>query len=157
MHILKCFAHLRHFCVQAVPAPLPRVIKERQERKAGYEATNKDVVKWQPIVKVSYMNSQEQEVNCETTNQDVAKSAAHLEDELPRNLSEAAHQIPFTCFYCSITVLLSLLLSSSLQQLYCDFWYDCGQWCGSNLCVVSPLSRLDKSWGFVETIPRLAS
>ncbi|KAF5840649.1 Utp14 protein-domain-containing protein [Dunaliella salina] len=38
---------------KAVPAPLPRVIKERQERKAGYEATNKDVVKWQPIVKAN--------------------------------------------------------------------------------------------------------
>jgi hypothetical protein len=36
-----------------VSAPLPRTIKERQERKAGYEASSKDVTKWQPIVKVS--------------------------------------------------------------------------------------------------------
>ena len=33
-------------------APLPRAIKERQERKAGYEATKEEVAKWQPMVKV---------------------------------------------------------------------------------------------------------
>ncbi len=35
-----------------VDAPLPRSIRERVERKAGYEHTSKDVTKWQPIVKV---------------------------------------------------------------------------------------------------------
>ncbi|GAX81102.1 hypothetical protein CEUSTIGMA_g8536.t1 [Chlamydomonas eustigma] len=34
-----------------VAAPLPRLIKERQERKAGYEDTKEEVTKWQPIVK----------------------------------------------------------------------------------------------------------
>ncbi len=38
-----------------VSAPLPRAIKARQERKAGYEATSKDVTKWQPIVKVCWL------------------------------------------------------------------------------------------------------
>ena len=33
-------------------APLPRLIKERQERKAGYEETKEEVTKWQPMVKV---------------------------------------------------------------------------------------------------------
>jgi hypothetical protein len=35
-----------------VEAPLPRAVRERQERRAGYEETSKDVTKWQPIVKV---------------------------------------------------------------------------------------------------------
>jgi hypothetical protein len=38
--------------VAPVSAPLPRLIKERQERKAGYEDTKEEVTKWQPIVKV---------------------------------------------------------------------------------------------------------
>ena len=33
-------------------APLPRAVKERQERKAGYEATKEEIAKWQPMVKV---------------------------------------------------------------------------------------------------------
>ena len=36
----------------AVAAPLPRLIKERAERKAGYQHTSEDVTKWQPMVKV---------------------------------------------------------------------------------------------------------
>ncbi|GBF90520.1 hypothetical protein Rsub_03516 [Raphidocelis subcapitata] len=36
-----------------VEAPLPRAVRERQERKAGYEATAKDVTKWQPVVKAN--------------------------------------------------------------------------------------------------------
>lgn len=36
-----------------IEAPLPRAVRERQERRAGYEETSKDVTKWQPIVKVS--------------------------------------------------------------------------------------------------------
>jgi U3 small nucleolar RNA-associated protein 14 len=35
-----------------VEAPLPRAVRERQERKAGYEETSRDVTKWQPMVKV---------------------------------------------------------------------------------------------------------
>lgn len=35
-----------------VSAPLPRLIKERSERKGGYEHTKQDITKWQPIVKV---------------------------------------------------------------------------------------------------------
>jgi len=38
-----------------VEAPLPRAVRERQERKAGYEETSKDVTKWQPIVKVGWL------------------------------------------------------------------------------------------------------
>ncbi len=38
--------------VAPVAAPLPRNIREKQERKAGYEFTKEDVTKWQPIVKV---------------------------------------------------------------------------------------------------------
>lgn len=34
-------------------APLPGPIRERQERKAGYETTKEDITKWQPLVKVS--------------------------------------------------------------------------------------------------------
>eukprot|EP00897_Mesotaenium_endlicherianum_P003509 jgi/Mesen1/3186/ME000184S02248 len=34
-----------------VQAPLPKIIKERLERKAGYEKTSEDVTKWQPLVK----------------------------------------------------------------------------------------------------------
>ena len=39
---------------QAEPltAPLPGPIRERQERKAGYETTKEDITKWQPLVKV---------------------------------------------------------------------------------------------------------
>lgn len=33
-------------------APLPGPIRERQERKAGYETTKQDITKWQPLVKV---------------------------------------------------------------------------------------------------------
>jgi U3 small nucleolar RNA-associated protein 14 len=36
-----------------IAAPLPRVIKERQERKAGYEDTKEEVTKWQSIVKAN--------------------------------------------------------------------------------------------------------
>jgi hypothetical protein len=35
-----------------VQPPLPRLIKERAERKAGYETAKKDITKWQPIIKV---------------------------------------------------------------------------------------------------------
>lgn len=35
-----------------VAAPLPRLVQERQVRKAGYEAASKEVTKWQPMVKV---------------------------------------------------------------------------------------------------------
>mmetsp|Transcript_37964 Transcript_37964/g.96008 ORF Transcript_37964/g.96008 Transcript_37964/m.96008 type:complete len:1095 (-) Transcript_37964:202-3486(-) len=38
---------------QAVAAPLPRAVKERTERKAGYDTTSKDVAKWQPLVKAN--------------------------------------------------------------------------------------------------------
>lgn len=34
-------------------APLPGPIRERQERKAGYETTKEDITKWQPLVKAS--------------------------------------------------------------------------------------------------------
>lgn len=39
---------------QAEPlaTPLPGPIRERQERKAGYETTKEDITKWQPLVKV---------------------------------------------------------------------------------------------------------
>lgn len=39
---------------QAAPlaTPLPGPIRERQERKAGYETTKEDITKWQPLVKV---------------------------------------------------------------------------------------------------------
>jgi hypothetical protein len=37
---------------QAVTAPLPRTLRERAERQAGYEITSKDVSKWQALVKV---------------------------------------------------------------------------------------------------------
>ncbi len=42
---------------QAEPltAPLPGPIRERQERKAGYETTKEDITKWQPLVKVKAM------------------------------------------------------------------------------------------------------
>lgn len=35
-----------------VATPLPAIVADRVERKAGYEHTSKDVTKWQPIVKV---------------------------------------------------------------------------------------------------------
>ncbi|KAL6752320.1 small-subunit processome [Haematococcus lacustris] len=38
---------------KAVAAPLPRTIKERTERRAGYETTSKEVSKWQPLVKAN--------------------------------------------------------------------------------------------------------
>ena len=34
-------------------APLPGPIRERQERKAGYETTKEDITKWQPLVKAN--------------------------------------------------------------------------------------------------------
>ena len=44
---------------QAEPltAPLPGPIRERQERKAGYETTKEDITKWQPLVKVKAMST----------------------------------------------------------------------------------------------------
>ena len=36
-----------------IAAPLPRVIKERMERKAGYEDTKEEVTRWQSIVKAN--------------------------------------------------------------------------------------------------------
>ena len=41
---------------QAEPlaTPLPGPIRERQERKAGYETTKEDITKWQPLVKVYF-------------------------------------------------------------------------------------------------------
>ena len=41
---------------QAAPlaTPLPGPIRERQERKAGYETTKEDITKWQPLVKVQH-------------------------------------------------------------------------------------------------------
>jgi U3 small nucleolar RNA-associated protein 14 len=36
-----------------VSAPLPRVIKERIERQAGYEHTKQDIARWQPLVKAN--------------------------------------------------------------------------------------------------------
>ncbi|KAK9806336.1 hypothetical protein WJX72_010623 [[Myrmecia] bisecta] len=38
---------------EPVAAPLPGPIRQRQERKAGYEATGKEVTKWQPVVKAN--------------------------------------------------------------------------------------------------------
>lgn len=35
-----------------VTAPLPTLIRQRQERKAGYEDRVQDIAKWQPIIKV---------------------------------------------------------------------------------------------------------
>eukprot|EP00271_Cylindrocystis_brebissonii_P022634 TRINITY_DN878_c0_g3_i1.p1 TRINITY_DN878_c0_g3~~TRINITY_DN878_c0_g3_i1.p1 ORF type:complete len:1258 (-),score=449.77 TRINITY_DN878_c0_g3_i1:103-3876(-) len=35
----------------AVVAPLPKPIKERLDRKAGYEKTNEDITKWQTLIK----------------------------------------------------------------------------------------------------------
>ncbi len=46
--------------VAPVSVPLPSVVAERQERKAGYEAAAKDVSKWTSIVKVSLYGR----VNC---------------------------------------------------------------------------------------------
>lgn len=45
---------------QAEPltAPLPGPIRERQERKAGYETTKEDITKWQPLVKVTQLQRQ---------------------------------------------------------------------------------------------------
>ena len=40
---------------EPLPAPLPGPIRERQERKAGYETTKEDITKWQPLVKVLSM------------------------------------------------------------------------------------------------------
>lgn len=34
-------------------APLPKVIQERLNRKAGYEKTREDITKWQPTVKMN--------------------------------------------------------------------------------------------------------
>lgn len=36
-----------------VSTPLPRALKERVERQAGYEHTKSDVAKWQPLVKAN--------------------------------------------------------------------------------------------------------
>lgn len=35
----------------ATSAPLPKVIQERVDRKAGYEKSKEEVAKWQPLVK----------------------------------------------------------------------------------------------------------
>lgn len=35
-----------------VAAPLPRVVRERQERKAGYEKSAEELSRWQGLVKV---------------------------------------------------------------------------------------------------------
>lgn len=40
----------------ALQAPLPRLIKERQERKAAYEHTKGELKKWDDIVEVSWWN-----------------------------------------------------------------------------------------------------
>ncbi|GLC47246.1 hypothetical protein PLESTF_000895000 [Pleodorina starrii] len=39
--------------IRPVAVPLPSVVAERQERKAGYEAAAEDVTKWQSIVKAN--------------------------------------------------------------------------------------------------------
>jgi U3 small nucleolar RNA-associated protein 14 len=36
-----------------VNAPLPKAVRERLDRKAGYEQTSKEVSKWQEIVKTN--------------------------------------------------------------------------------------------------------
>lgn len=38
---------------KAVAAPLPTLIRQRQERKAGYEDRVEDIAKWLPIIKVA--------------------------------------------------------------------------------------------------------
>ncbi|KAK9837770.1 hypothetical protein WJX74_004747 [Apatococcus lobatus] len=38
---------------KAVAAPLPTLIRQRQERKAGYEDRVEDIAKWQPIIKAN--------------------------------------------------------------------------------------------------------
>ena len=40
---------------EPLPAPLPGPVRERQERKAGYETTKEDITKWQPLVKVGHL------------------------------------------------------------------------------------------------------
>lgn len=40
---------------EPISAPLPGPVRERQERKAGYETTKEDITKWQPLVKVSLL------------------------------------------------------------------------------------------------------
>ena len=39
--------------MQTLDAALPKVIKDRQERKAGYAETTEQITKWQPIVKAN--------------------------------------------------------------------------------------------------------
>lgn len=42
---------------EPISAPLPGPVRERQERKAGYETTKEDITKWQPLVKVSLLET----------------------------------------------------------------------------------------------------
>ena len=35
-----------------LPTPLPKAVKERTERKAGYQASTAEVAKWQSMVKL---------------------------------------------------------------------------------------------------------
>ncbi len=51
-HTFQSLTVLLCLVPQVVSAPLPRVIKERAERTAGYKLTKEEVSKWQPIVKV---------------------------------------------------------------------------------------------------------
>ncbi|KAG2495048.1 hypothetical protein HYH03_006979 [Edaphochlamys debaryana] len=39
--------------IKPVAVPLPAIVADRQERKAGYEAAAEEVTKWQPIVKAN--------------------------------------------------------------------------------------------------------
>ncbi|KXZ48222.1 hypothetical protein GPECTOR_29g127 [Gonium pectorale] len=39
--------------MRPVSVPLPTIVAERQERKAGYEAASEEVTRWQPIVKAN--------------------------------------------------------------------------------------------------------
>lgn len=39
--------------VQALQAALPKVIRERQERKAAYDASKKQASQWTPLVKAN--------------------------------------------------------------------------------------------------------
>lgn len=43
--------HLLEKAPMAIQAPLPKVVKEKLERKVAYEQSKKDITKWEPLVK----------------------------------------------------------------------------------------------------------
>jgi len=79
-------------------APLPKVVQERNERKAAYSISSKDVSKWQNIVKANREARTIEFSNRQTTNLQVVSTTSALannfkpENEMEREIAELLKQ-----------------------------------------------------------------